>query len=201
MAAAQNEEYRQMYWNLFDLLQKAYMDRYLLEELSKYNEEIKQHENAYKTYSYSVIGHLFILLKNDLCLTLWKIYFDNDGDALTISKLNQHLRQITGENYESKISKHLRIYDKAIDTVRDQYLAHNDKEKENVRVKLSDLYAIMDEICILLNGMCKRDVDSGVMLFSENTKKALKKRCTQGLANMIYHNDQPIAIRIPHQDE
>ena len=75
MCAAINEEYSQRYWNLFDLLQQAYMDRYLLEEIVNYTEDIKQYEGAYKTKAYFVLGHISALLKKDLCLVIWKGVF------------------------------------------------------------------------------------------------------------------------------
>ena len=40
--AATNEEYRRLYMELYELLDRAYMDRYMLEEMLNYNESIRQ---------------------------------------------------------------------------------------------------------------------------------------------------------------
>ena len=194
MCAAINEEYSQRYWNLFDLLQQAYMDRYLLEEIVNYTEDIKQYEGAYKTRAYSVLGHISSLLKKDLCLVIWKVYCDEDKKANTIQTLNHFLMSITGKHYKMKISKEFRPLEKTLKTMRKQWLAHNDQKQEDLALQTTDIYRMLDEICELLNGMMEKSVASNVMAFSESTKNALRNRSTIGLKSMIYRDDKPVVI-------
>ena len=65
------------------------MDRYLLEEIVNYTEDIKQYEGACKTRAYPVLGHISSMLKKDLCLVIWKVYCDEDKKANTIQTLNE----------------------------------------------------------------------------------------------------------------
>lgn len=194
MCAAINEEYSQRYWNLFDLLQQAYMDRYLLEEIVNYTEDIKQYEGAYKTKAYSVLGHISALLKKDLCLVIWKVYCDIDPKANTIHSLNRFLMPITEKHYQTKISRDIRPIESTLKTMRKQWLAHNDHEQEDLSLKTTDLYRMLDEICEMLNGMMEKTVASDIHEFSDETKNALKSRCTSGLKSMIYRDDKPVVI-------
>lgn len=199
MCAAINEEYSQRYWNLFDLLQQAYMDRYLLEEIANYTEDLKQYEGAYKTREYPVLGHISALLKKDLCLVIWKVYCDTDQRANTIQALNRFLMPITGKRYETKISKEIRPLEKTLETMRKQWLAHNDQEQEDLSLLTTDLYRMLDEICELLNDMMENSVASNVTEFSDSTKNALRNRCAIGLKSMIYRDDKPVVIRPKQQ--
>lgn len=194
MCAAINEEYSQRYWNLFDLLQQAYMDRYLLEEIVNYTEDIKQYEGAYKTKAYSVLGHISALLKKDLCLVIWKVYCDGDNRANTIQALNRYLMPITGKHYKTKISKDIRPLEETLKTMRRQWLAHNDQQQDDLSIPTTDLYRVLDEICELLNGMMEKSVASNVMVFSDSTKNALRNRSTIGLKSMIYRDEKPVVI-------
>lgn len=194
MCAAINEEYSQRYWNLFDLLQQAYMDRYLLEEIVNYTEDIKQYGGTYKTKAYSVLGHISALLKKDLCLVIWKVYCDGDNRANTIQALNRYLMPITGKHYKTKISKDIRPLEETLKTMRRQWLAHNDQQQDDLSILTTDLYRMLDEICELLNGMMEKSVASNVMAFSESTKNALRNRSTIGLKSMIYRDEKPVVI-------
>lgn len=68
--AAVNEEYRRLYMELYDLLDRAYMDRYMLEELLNYRGVVIQQTHEIKTRADYVLRHTFHVLKEDLCLTL-----------------------------------------------------------------------------------------------------------------------------------
>lgn len=189
-----NKEYSQRYWNLFDLLQQAYMDRYLLEEIVEYTEDIKQYEGAYKTRAYRVLGHISSLLKKDLCLIIWKVYCDGDNRANTIHKLNQFLMPITKKHYETKISKDLRPLETTLKTMRKQWLAHNDQEQKDLSLLTTDLYSMLDEICELLNGMMEKTVASDVVALDEGVKNALRTSSSIGLKAMIYRDGKPTVI-------
>lgn len=195
MAVAVNKEYRQLYWDLYNLLDRAYMDRYMLEEILLYNESIKNQKNAAKTRAYRVLGHTFRVLKEDLCLTLWKVYFDPDRKAHTIRKMAHYLHATTRKSCKSKLSKEMSAYEPTICTIRKQGLAHNDKEKSEATVDLQVLFQILDEVSVLFSDMYDKSIDSGILQMNENHLRALRHDCSEGLHLMLYRDEQPVVLR------
>jgi len=193
--AATNEEYRRLYMELYELLDRAYMDRYMLEEMLNYNESIRQQKNGIKTRAYYVLGHTFRVLKEDLCLTLWKVYYDTDSRAHTIRKMAYYLHDAAQKNCESKISKEMEVYKSAIDTIRKQGLAHNDKDKSQTYIDLKVLFQILDEIRMLFVSMYDRSIDTGVPRMDDNHLRALKRYCTEGIHLMLYRDEHPVVFR------
>ena len=193
--AAVNEEYRRLYMELYDLLDRAYMDRYMLEELLNYREVVIQQTHEIKTRADYVLRHTFHVLKEDLCLTLWKVYFDTDKRAHTIKKMPHYLVQTAQKRCNSKLSKEMAAYKSIIDTIRKQGLAHNDKDKSEAFVELHVLFQILDEIRSLFADMYDRSIDSTVFQMDDNHLRALKHYCSEGLKLMLYRDDQPIVIR------
>lgn len=134
-------------------------------------------------------------MKEDLCLTLWKVYYDTDSRAHTIRKMAHYLHDVAQKNCESKISKEMEVYESAIDTIRKQGLAHNDKDKSQAYVDLKVLFQILDEIRMLFASMYDRSIDTGVLRMDDNHLRALKRYCTEGLHLMLYRDEHPVVFR------
>ncbi len=190
------EKYRQLYMELFDLLDRAYMDRYMLEVIIPYYKEVKKKRNMYgQTRAYYVLNHVFLVLQEDLCSTIWKMYFDKSGKAHTIQTMAHFLHEATDKNHESKLSKKLSAYGDIICIIRNQGLAHNDKEKSRVSIDLQVLFQILDEICLLFSNMYDKSIGASVLFMNENHLRALRHNCSEGLHLMLYRDKQPVVIQ------
>lgn len=192
---AVNEEYRRLYMELYDLLDRAYIDRYMLEEIMRYNERVRTQKNSIKTRADYVLRHTYHVLTEDLCLTLWKVYFDTDKRAHTIKKMAHYLIQTAQKRCETKLSKKIAAYESVIDTIRKQGLAHNDKDKGEAFVELRVLFQLLDEIRILFVAMYDKSIDTAIFQMNDNHLRALRHYCSEGLNLMLYRDGEPVVIR------
>ena len=108
-----DEEYYKRINNIYSLLVKAYMDKYILESIEHFKKEKqdKQEKNSffYNNTVFTLI-HICELAKADLALELWKMYYDNKAQANTIKQLKNYL------NSEYK----LRLYPKMAKFIEDK---------------------------------------------------------------------------------
>ena len=104
---------------------------------------------AFYMYPYIKLYNYFIKnLKMHLALNIFKIYYDKNSKALTINTLNEHVK--------IKFKKdRLKKYETRISTIRKQSLAHNDKEKDDSKITLNELYLILIEIRKNYNKLCE----------------------------------------------
>lgn len=168
------EDYYLRYDNLYNMIIQAYMDRYVLEQLDKYNKSLSEEKNTLNS-NYSVLLHHYVyLIKVDLAFTLWKLC-DADKKSNTLITLKNRLNSERPNNILAasftKKSKELITGD--LSTFRNQIIAHNDLDKKKIEIKTSDLFHLLDDACNYLYLICCNDIDDRVKPFDDNKKGML----------------------------
>ncbi len=192
MTSSEKEEYLKRYSSLYNLINNAYMDKYLLEEIHKFSIEIYHNKNEVDSRVISVINHFCELIKKDLCLTIWKIYCDENQKANTLKALGRHLSSITKKLYDTSLPKELRKHTTTITRLRSKWLAHNDINSANSTIQIQDLCAILDNLRAIFNSLCDINVCSSVAPLSDLNLLPLKLNSISGLSEMLYRDNQPI---------
>lgn len=191
------KEYLNRYLELQDYLQAAYIDIFCLEEIEKYNESIRKDGRALLESSFNVLGHICELLKADLGLTIWKLFFDDDTKANSIKTLKGFLRREFDNSIADSLPK-LRLPEnldepsKQLQLLRNKYLAHADYEKSGASVELFDLKRIVEELRRMLNAMCFKQIDNSVTETTDNNLKAIQFNVSFGLGLMIRRSTFPV---------
>ncbi len=190
-------EYFRKYEELQALLERAYVDIYSLEEIENYNKSSQKDGYVLTKSSFHVLGHLCELLKEDLGLTIWKIYID-DGRANTIKKLSTYIYQNCSNLVDVsslpklRLSPELRQVESQLTMLRNNYLAHNDDEKKHTSIQLAEMVFIVEELRIKLNGLCFSDLDSRVTEITDQHLKSIKFDVSFGLGMMIHRSTFPL---------
>ena len=193
-----SEEYYRRYEELRCLLERAYVDIYALQEIEHYNESVQKDGHVLPRSSFDVLGHICELLKADLGLTIWKIYFDENPKANTIKSFLSYICKncanlVNGLHLpKTSLPKELRDTEKQLSILRKKHLAHNDAEKQHTTIKISELISITEHLRTVLNGLCFSDIDKRATVITD--QRLLKIRCSVslGLGMMIYRNTFPI---------
>lgn len=153
MSGVKNKKnsFKDEYVRRFELLQEmiisCYVDWYILECYQREHEEKKRLLSQHR-----ILYHIFALLKQDLCLNLWKICYDSGKKACTLQALVDYLRKenIKSEYRKSECWKSLR---KPISEARNKYLAHSDFERDTGIILIAELKKLLDESRDTLNGL------------------------------------------------
>ena len=82
-------EYSDRYTGILELLISGYYDSFMLQAI----DEIRPESKDYVGVSFKMLRHISELLKRDLALVIWRIYFDSDSKANTVRQLNGYLRK------------------------------------------------------------------------------------------------------------
>ena len=156
---SRNEEYYRRYEDICSLILMAYHDLYLIQTI----DEIKPTHTSIGGSTLHVLSHICELAKADLALTIWKIFLDgNSNKANTLNTLNSFLRTQCGIKSIMQNSLSCSSVEKDIRTIRKQMLAHNDVEKEPVKINIADMEKALFELRDKLNALCFPDVDERV---------------------------------------
>ena len=99
------------------------------------------------------------------------------------------LHGINGKHYRVKLSKELREKETVICNIRNQVMAHNDSVRDLDSIAVSTLHCILDEIRIMLNDMCDREVNSEVFPFYDEALHAMDLRCRISMRAMLKNDE------------
>ncbi len=182
---SRNEEYYDRYTELQDLVLRAYIDVLSLEEITSAVGTNQDSHIEMLDVSINALGHICELLKADMALTIWKIYYESYGWANNIGNLNRDFFAPRGERRETKLPKDLKTYKAPIQTLRKEYLAHNSAEKSGTSISVQALRAVLDAIKDLLNGLCDPTLDSRVEPVTESALYTLDINVKLGLGTVI----------------
>lgn len=153
-------EYRRRFEELKYLLEKAFIDVCLLRELEK----MKLVNN--------IVGHIYELVKSDLALIVWKMYYDTNPKANTLKHLHSFVKNKFGEVVSPRdlpkmsIANNLTVTGKQIESIRKSFLAHNDIDKKHASVNISQMIEIVDSLQVILNGLCFPELNDSVSCFT-----------------------------------
>lgn len=146
---------------IYELICKAYANKFLLKEIGTCDEIIKQNDVKIHNSAYSVVGYLTELIKADFAMTLYKINIDTDKDAKTnnLRKLykdatsaypNEHI-------HKRSISKEHKTIESDVRRVRNSFLAHDEANRESTSISISDLEILLDEYTCIFNELSFSD--------------------------------------------
>lgn len=197
------EEYYRRYEELQCLLERAYVNIYALQEIEHYNESVQNGGHVLPKSSFDVLGHICELLKADLGLTIWKIYFDENpkAKANTIKSFLSYICKncanlVNGLHLpKTSLPKEFSDTEQQLKTLRNEYLAHNDTEKQHTTIKISEMIAITEHLRKVLNGLCFSDIDKRATLITDQRLLKIRYSVSLGLGMMIYRNTFPIAAK------
>lgn len=155
------------YMELYSLIEQCYKDISMLDGYK----ELQTKRAEWDNIAPNISNHIVRLLQKDLALTIWKIYFDVNSNANTITKfrkaINNELRnsgnehkRVNRENLDSSFTYKLSL-------MRKQFLAHTDMKRNDSRIEISDLKDILDTICKEFNNVCNVVNDERVIGISE----------------------------------
>ena len=156
-----DEIYYQRYEELRGLVFQAYADVYLLEEFEHYNEKVNSGRLALPRCSYLVMRHICHLILADLGLTVWKIT-DNSSKSNTIKTLKRYLDEQYAKRSTYSYSPLTNHTIKTLNGLRNEFLAHNDKEKGENAISVSSLKSTLDDIRKCMNELCFPELDDRV---------------------------------------
>lgn len=142
------DEYTNLYESIQTSLVSCYLDRFLLEYYESQNEE-KQRALS----QHLIAHHVGFIVKQDLCLNLWKTCYDSGSNACTLQKLTNLLRkQKINVVYEK--TECWKKLQKPISDARNKYLAHSDAVSVTGAVDVKDMKHLLEESRKILNSFC-----------------------------------------------
>lgn len=155
------------YNELYELILCCYKDISILKAFEKLQ---KEKSNLYNMVPH-ISNHFVVLVQKDLALTLWKIYYDVDSNANTVSKfrntINKLLRDSDCERRLVKKEKINKSIENKLKVLRRQFLAHTDMKRNDSRIKICELKELLDVICREFNRVCDAIDDDRVVNISE----------------------------------
>ena len=167
------EEYYSRYDNLSNMIIRAYTLLYMTEAIGDPGDPTVD--------PFNVVGYIDEVLKYMLVLTVWQICYDPDDDANTLQHLHKDIEGNTAKKPKAALGK-LR---KNIDCIRNEYLAHNDKQKSGIRISMDDISELLNELRKWLNSLCRPDLDSRVSEITDDELNARKEAIYAGFLALL----------------
>lgn len=188
------EEYTNRYNELLAFISKAFYDLFVLEELERFNERIRNGEKAYYKTSHGVIQHICQVLKEDLALSICKSFSDQADaghEVNTIPLFNIYIRKnFNNSNIElpkckMNLSKDMEQSMKKIVSLRKQFLAHIDTDRYPVLVQTNDMRAVLFELREKLNALCIHKINPNVQPLTEEALNQMRFEISHGLGYLL----------------
>ncbi|CCZ27683.1 unknown [Firmicutes bacterium CAG:194] len=121
--------------------------------------------------SININNHFVVLLQKDLALSLWKICFDNDPKANTVSKFRNNINKLLREDGRAvdQVKKEVISQEVKNDIInmRKQFLAHTDMTRKNSRLEIKKLSELLESIRAEFNNVCDAINDENVKRISD----------------------------------
>jgi len=185
-----SQQYRDLYLDLSYLLRRGYYDVFFLKGVEDHKVMLAKNGTVDKPHvTHIMLGHMCELAKMDLCTTIWKFLYDKNPRANSLKSMNRFLHGINGKHYRVKLSKELRDNETVICNIRNQVMAHNDSVRDLDSITVSTLHCILDEIRIMLNDMCDREVNFEVFPFYDEALHAMDLRCRISMRAMLKNDE------------
>lgn len=176
------------YNELYDLILCCYKDISILEAYEKLQ---KENGDLYKM-ALTISNHFVVLMQKDLASTLWKIYYDTNKNANTVSKfrnaINKLLRDSDCESKPVKKEKTNKNIENKLIMMRRQFLAHTDMNRSDSRIKICELKELLDTICREFNRVCDVINDDRIAKVSEINIGLQEMDCYMELITLYNQN-------------
>ena len=156
------------YNELYELILCCYKDVSILQEYDKLQKEKSDLYNM----ALNISNHFVRLVQKDLALTLWKIYYDTNKNANTVSKfrnaINKLLQDSDREFKPVKKEKTNKSIENKLIMMRREFLAHADMKRDSSKIVICELKELLDLICSEFNRVCDVIDDNRIGNISEN---------------------------------
>lgn len=138
---------------------EMYKDYYMLQEIEKNNLAIQSGKYAYLSPAKESLEHIAYLLKNDLGLSIWKIYYEGTSSSNSLSRLTSELNKERKSNGLPPIKRSnkdtvVNRIEKPLQTMRNTVLAHLDLNRNNSSISIADLKHVLDMALDDFNSIC-----------------------------------------------
>ncbi len=161
-----NDEYYSRYADLCNEVGRAYCAVHILD----FFDRVKNVKYNNDDPRYKIIDYLNYLSKQDLCLTVWKIYFDDSTKANTVKRLHEYLHSIgIDKSIKLRLSPETKNIKKSVNSMRKKYIAHLDVDRDVQSVDMELLTKAFLEIVEMLKGLYDPSIDDRVKEISELT--------------------------------
>ena len=141
------------------VITEMYKDYYMLQEIEKYNQAIQSGKYACFSPVKESLEHIAYLLKNDLGLSIWKIYYEGARFSNSLSRLTNELNKERKSNGLQPIKRANKDtvanrIEKPLQTMRNTVLAHLDLNRNNSSISIADLKHVLDMALDDFNLIC-----------------------------------------------
>lgn len=181
--------YYERYEELQEIVLNGYVDVFILDELEQYNKSLLDHNTALPRDSFLCLNHIAGLCRDDLGMSIIKLF--EDGKSNTIKTLKTVIceelktKDIVIDIRKIKLDCEQQDVFERIKHIRNKRVAHNDKNKTDIEVDLFEMKSLLNEMRVMLNGMCIPELDSRVIQITESALEKLKFQITLGEGFMI----------------
>lgn len=182
-----DEEYYQRQSNIYSLLFQAYMDKYILDSVDFFKTNLPKERTADFGNTILVMAHICELAKNDFALTIWKVFYDNGGDANTVKGINGYLFRKYGIKYKLVETENIKKIRPLLYSARKNFIAHNLMDDSGRLLQISDLVNALQDIRSLFNAVSLKSIDYRVRLLTDAQVNSLSFYEKMGFDLMIHN--------------
>lgn len=199
MDQAQRDEYYKRYEEIRAFITRAFYDVFILEAIDNFNSAITSGERAFIRPSFLVFRHLSQVIMEDLALSIWKIYNDEDSNANTIQNLNNFMHNksikesIQLPSTKLHLSKELKATIDDMKNMRNQFIAHLDRDHFHFRIPVKDLRKVIYALRDMLNSLCCKEIDTRVKPLDDDTLSSMHNDIVTGTELMLNGGSWPVA--------
>ena len=144
----QDSNYYDCYEGVYNLILQGLIDQAMLLAIKDLKEI-----NSLPTGIKSSMSFISNLLMSDIISTIWRINFDNDTRSLTLRNFHKLFTQRNPNSTIclSPIDKNIK---KKVNTMRSSFLAHLDICKDEVYIKMDEMYLLLEQALNDFNAIC-----------------------------------------------
>jgi len=183
------ETYYKQYEELQEIMLGAYVDIFILDGLEQYNKSLPESNTSLIKDSFMFMNHIAGLCKDDLGISLIKLF--EDGNSSTLKTMNSIVhKECQRLGLDVKTPK-IKLNDAQLDvferlkTIRNRRLAHNDSERSNTEVDLSEMKELLECFREMLNGLCVPELDNRIIQITDDKLNGLRFRIMLGEGYML----------------
>lgn len=178
------EEYFSRYNELYYLILRGYIDYSCINIISNSSNAVRNSQPFFDSAVHNVLGHICEVLKSDLALTLWKVYYDDHG-ASTVGQLKKFFYTTLKKAPRAEPQAINEKQKQKVGQIRSEFLAHNLLNKSGVEITLAELKEQLDEAKSFLNILCDPTIDPRVKEISDTNLRTIENKVRYGLETMI----------------
>lgn len=177
-----DDEYYNRYDDLCNEVARAFCAVHILNCLSGV-EDVSFNS---KDCRYNIINYLCHMAKQDLCLTVWKLYYDQSNKANTVKSLKKYISRLgIQKDVNVKLSPEANTIKASLDAMRKRSIAHLDKSRESITVNMVITKKAFFEIVEMVKGLYDPSIDDRVEEISDISISILEFKTHIGLRSII----------------